>query len=91
MIPPPFIVRLRSTSGRPFLQLLQDIILIVAIMVAEALVYHPTVAHYLRFVATTGQNHPLHSQELPQAVTDVVAYRLLPLLLADLLAPHSWP
>ena len=23
-------------------------------MVADALVYHPTVAHYLKFVATTG-------------------------------------
>lgn len=24
-------------------------------MVADALIYHPTVAHYLRFVATTGE------------------------------------
>jgi hypothetical protein len=23
-------------------------------MVADALIYHPTVAHYLKFVATTG-------------------------------------
>lgn len=57
MVHPPFVVRLRSTSGRTFLQLLQDIILVLAIMVADALVYHPTVAHYLRFVATTGQAH----------------------------------
>lgn len=28
-------------------------------MVADALVYHPTVAHYLRFVATTGKHAPL--------------------------------
>ena len=28
-------------------------------MVADALVYHPTVAHYLRFVATTGTSHTL--------------------------------
>jgi hypothetical protein len=33
-----------------------------AIMVADALIYHPTVAHYLKFVATTGasaQSHPI--------------------------------
>ena len=27
-------------------------------MVADAVVYHPTVAHYLRYVATTGMNVP---------------------------------
>lgn len=27
-------------------------------MVADALVYHPTVSHYLRFVATTGRLAP---------------------------------
>ena len=26
----------------------------ISIMTADALVYHPTVSHYLRFVATTG-------------------------------------
>ncbi len=36
-------------------------------MVADAVVYHPTVAHYLRFVATTGEspNLPLRCHPLP--------------------------
>ena len=33
-----------------------DLGLRILIMVADALVYHPTVAHYLRFVATTGKS-----------------------------------
>jgi hypothetical protein len=31
-----------------------------AIMVADSVIYHPAVSHYLRFVATTGK--PAHSQ-----------------------------
>lgn len=29
-------------------------------MVADAVIYHPTVAHYLRFVATTGESQTVH-------------------------------
>ena len=29
-------------------------------MVADAVIYHPTVAHYLRFVATTGESQAVH-------------------------------
>ena len=28
-------------------------------MVVDAVLYHPTIAHYLRFVATTGNAFPL--------------------------------
>ena len=31
-------------------------------MVADALIYHPTVDHYLRFVATTGAGSSLPSE-----------------------------
>jgi hypothetical protein len=36
-------------------------------MVADALIYHPTVSHYLKFIATTGAScyipstHPIHT------------------------------
>ena len=33
-------------------------------MVADAVVYHPTVAHYLRFVATTGGSRAFHTPAL---------------------------
>lgn len=33
-------------------------------MVADAVIYHPTVAHYLRFVATTGIAHAAVEQNL---------------------------
>lgn len=39
----------------------------ISTMVADALVYHPTVAHYLRFVATTSKSpSPLPVSHLPQ-------------------------
>lgn len=37
----------------------QSSIATTVIMVADAVIYHPTVAHYLRFVATTGTPCPL--------------------------------
>ena len=47
-------------------------------MVADALVYHPTVAHYLRFVATTGESQTLlhMTVESPSSVSRAIANTL---------------
>lgn len=39
-------------------------------MVADALVYHPAVTHYLRYVATTGR-HPLPGVPLQSRVSNI--------------------
>ena len=36
-------------------------------MVADALIYHPTVTHYLKYVATTGTSPIIHPVLTPEA------------------------
>lgn len=51
-------------------------------MVADAVIYHPTVAHYLRFVATTGNRGPAFNAYLATA--------LLPISNSMLISSRSW-
>ena len=44
-------------------------------MVADALIYHPSVSHYLRFVATTGTNTDHHLKSFRELTVDVTAGR----------------
>ena len=71
-----FIAHQRTAAKSPLSYKQTDSILK---MVADALVYHPTVAHYLRFVATTGKSQTLFHMtvEPPSSVSCATANTLL--------------